>query len=144
MGTPLALGEQATTVYVDPHEITHPQREAVTAARVLGLKPNEVFRALETRDTHFVYIARKTSPKLASALARKKLAGFHFYGEERRSYPQGALASQVLGYAGIDNKGLSGLELELDPALTGRAGKPDGRSRSDRPPDRDPKRRARA
>ncbi len=122
MGTPLALGEQATTVYVDPHEITHPQREAVTAARVLGLKPNEVFRALETRDTHFVYIARKTSPKLASALARKKLAGFHFYGEERRSYPQGALASQVLGYAGIDNKGLSGLELELDPALTGAPG----------------------
>jgi cell division protein FtsI (penicillin-binding protein 3) len=122
MGTPLALGEQATTVYVDPHEITHPQREAVTAARVLGLKPNEVFRALETRDTHFVYIARKTSPKLASALARKKLAGFHFYREERRSYPQGALASQVLGYAGIDNKGLSGLELELDPALTGAPG----------------------
>jgi cell division protein FtsI (penicillin-binding protein 3)/stage V sporulation protein D (sporulation-specific penicillin-binding protein) len=122
MGAPLALGEQATTVYVDPHEITHPQREAVTAARVLGLKPNEVFRALETRDTHFVYIARKTSPKLASALARKKLAGFHFYGEERRSYPQGALASQVLGYAGIDNKGLSGLELELDPALTGAPG----------------------
>ena len=122
MGTPLALGEQATTVYVDPHEITHPQREAVIAARVLGLKPNDVFRALETRDTHFVYIARKTSPKLASALARKKLAGFHFYGEERRSYPQGALASQVLGYAGIDNKGLSGLELELDPALTGAPG----------------------
>jgi cell division protein FtsI (penicillin-binding protein 3) len=122
MGTPLALGEQATTVYVDPHEITHPQREAVIAARVLGLKPNNVFRALETRDTHFVYIARKTSPKLASALARKKLPGFHFYGEERRSYPQGALASQVLGFAGIDNKGLSGLELELDPALTGAPG----------------------
>jgi Cell division protein FtsI/penicillin-binding protein 2 len=122
MGTPLALGEQATTVYVDPHEITRPRAEADTAARVLGLKPKAVLSALKTPDTHFVYIARKASPKLASALARRKLPGFHFYGEERRSYPQGALASQALGYAGVDNKGLSGLELELDPQLTGTPG----------------------
>src|SRR5664279_442318 len=122
MGTPLALGEQATTVYADPHEVTHPRTEAVTAARVLGLKPKDVFAALATRDTHFAYVERKASPKLATVLARKKLPGLHFYGEERRSYPQGSLAAQVLGYAGIDNKGLSGLELELDPQLTGAAG----------------------
>jgi cell division protein FtsI (penicillin-binding protein 3) len=122
MGTPLALGEQATTVYVDPHEITHPRTEAAIAARVLGLKRSIVYAELRTRNTHFVYVARKASPKLASALARKKLPGFHYYGEERRSYPQGALASQVLGYAGVDNKGLSGLELELDKQLTGSPG----------------------
>jgi cell division protein FtsI (penicillin-binding protein 3) len=122
MGTPLALGEQATTVYADPHEVTRPQAEAITAARVLGLKPNDVFHALSTPKTHFAYVARKASPKRASALARKKLPGFHFYGEERRSYPQGAVAAQVLGYAGVDNKGLSGLELQLDPQLTGAAG----------------------
>ncbi|HEY8704718.1 MAG TPA: penicillin-binding protein 2 [Gaiellaceae bacterium] len=122
MGTPLALGEQATTVYVDPHEVTRPRAEAVTAARVLALKPEDVLRALGTRNTHFVYIARKASPKLASVLARKKLPGFHFYGEERRSYPQGSVAAQVLGYAGVDNKGLSGLEFQLDPQLTGAAG----------------------
>jgi len=122
MGTPLALGEQATTVYVDPHEITRPRAEAITAARVLALKPADVLRALGTRNTHFVYIARKASPKRASALARKRLPGFHFYGEERRSYPQGSVAAQVLGYAGVDNKGLSGLELQLDPQLTGAAG----------------------
>ena len=122
MGTPLALGEQATTVYVDPHEVTRPRAEAVTAARVLALKPDDVLRTLGTRNTHFVYVARKASPQLASALARKKLPGFHFYGEERRSYPQGSVAAQVLGYAGVDNKGLSGLELQLDPQLTGAAG----------------------
>src|SRR4051812_8450923 len=44
MGTPLALGEQATTVYVDPAEVTQPEREAVKAARVLGLEPNAVYR----------------------------------------------------------------------------------------------------
>jgi cell division protein FtsI (penicillin-binding protein 3)/stage V sporulation protein D (sporulation-specific penicillin-binding protein) len=122
MGTPLALGEQATTVYVDPHEIVRPQREAVTAARVLGLKATDVLRALTTRGTHFVYIARKASPRLATLLAQKKLPGFHFYGEERRTYPQGAVAAPVLGYAGVDNTGLSGLELQLNSQLTGHAG----------------------
>ena len=123
MGTPLALGEQATTVYVDPHEITRPRAEAVAAARVLGLKPNAVLHALTMPNTHFVYVARKASPQLATLLAAKKLPGFHFYGEERRSYPQGAVAAQVLGYAGVDNSGLSGLELQLNSDLTGAAGK---------------------
>ena len=122
MGTPLALGEQATTVYADPHEVTRARAEAATAARALGLKAKAVLGALTTRNTHFVYIARKASPKLASVLAEKKLPGFHYYGEERRSYPQGSVAAQVLGYAGVDNKGLAGLELQLDSQLTGASG----------------------
>ncbi len=123
LGTPLALGEQATTVYADPHEITKPRAEAVRAARVLGVKAVDVLRAVTTRGTHFSYVERKASPPRASALARLDLPGFHFYGEERRAYPQGAVAAQVLGYAGVDNKGLSGLELQLDPKLTGTAGR---------------------
>lgn len=90
---------------------------------MLGLKPNDVLRGLTTPKTHFVYIARKADPRLATLLAQKKLPGFHFYGEERRTYPQGAVASQVLGFAGVDNKGLAGLELQLDPQLTGTPGK---------------------
>jgi cell division protein FtsI/penicillin-binding protein 2 len=111
MGTPLALGEQATTVYADPHEVARPRTEAVVAARALGLTPNAVLRALSTPRTHFVYIERKAPPKLATLLAAKKLPGFHFYAEEQRSYPQGPVAAQVLGYAGVDNTGLAGLEL---------------------------------
>ena len=122
MGTPLALGEQATTVYADPHEVTRPRAEAAKVARILGLKPVDVLHALTVHGTHFAYIERKAPPKLASAAARLKLPGIHFYGEERRSYPQGAVAAQVLGYAGVDNKGLSGLELELDRQLTGAPG----------------------
>src|SRR3954447_21236610 len=61
MGSPLALGEQATTVFVDPHEITRPRVEAAAAARVLGLKTKDVLKALLTKDTHYVYVARKAS-----------------------------------------------------------------------------------
>jgi cell division protein FtsI/penicillin-binding protein 2 len=123
MGTPLALGEQATTVYADPTEVTHPTREAVKIARVLHLKPKAVYAALKARGTHFAYVQRKAPPAAASRLAAQKLPGLHFYGEERRVYPQRSVAAQVLGYAGLDNNGLAGLELELDNSLTGVPGK---------------------
>jgi cell division protein FtsI (penicillin-binding protein 3) len=122
MGVPLALGEQATTVYADPNEVTNPLRESLRIAPVLGLKANAVYRALRTKHTHFVYIARKADPTTATKLAKLKLPGLHFYGEERRTYPQKSVAAQVLGYAGLDNNGLAGLELELNPALTGTNG----------------------
>jgi cell division protein FtsI/penicillin-binding protein 2 len=119
VGTPLALGEQATTVYVDPSAVTHPDTEAVTAARILGLKRAAVLKALSTHGTHFAYVERKSPPDKASLLAKRNLPGFHFYGEERRTYPQSSVAAQVLGYAGVDNNGLAGLELELNSELTG-------------------------
>jgi len=122
MGAPLALGEQATTVFVDPHEVRSPRREAQVAARVLGLKPRDVLRALTVKGTHFSYVQRKAPPEKAARLARQKLLGFHFYGEERRTYPQRSVAAPVLGFAGVDNNGLSGLELQLNKELTGRPG----------------------
>lgn len=123
MGTPLAIGEQATTVYADPTEVVQPQRTAVAVARALGLKANDVYRELRKRNTQFVYIARKADAAKVTKLARRKLLGIHFYAEERRVYPQGSVAAQTLGYAGLDNKGLAGLELMFDRDLTGSAGK---------------------
>jgi cell division protein FtsI/penicillin-binding protein 2 len=123
VGTPLALGEQATTVYVDPYAVTHPRTEAVTAAHILGLKRGAVLKALSTRGTHFAYVERKAPADKATLLAKRNLPGFHFYGEERRVYPQDSVAAQVLGYAGVDNNGLAGLELELNSQLTGVPGR---------------------
>jgi cell division protein FtsI (penicillin-binding protein 3) len=123
MGTPLALGEQATTVHADPHEVTHPRSEAAIAARILGLEPGAVLRALTQRSTHFVYVDRKAPPERAAKLAQKNLPGFGFYGEEQRTYPQHSVAASVLGYAGVDNNGLAGLELGLNGVLAGVPGK---------------------
>jgi cell division protein FtsI/penicillin-binding protein 2 len=123
LGTPLALGEQATTVYADPHEVRNPTREAVAAARALGLKPLPIYRALLQHSLAFVYIERKAPHDKAAKLAKLKLPGFHFYAEEKRIYPQGTVAAPVLGYAGIDNVGLAGLELELNKQLTGAPGR---------------------
>ncbi|HSX23102.1 MAG TPA: penicillin-binding protein 2 [Gaiellaceae bacterium] len=123
LGTPLALGEQATTVYADPHQVRNPTHEAVVAARVLGIKPVPIYNALMNRSLAFVYIERKAPHEKAAKLAKLNLSGFHFYAEEKRIYPQGQVAAPVLGFAGVDNVGLAGLELGLNKQLTGVPGK---------------------
>ena len=122
-GVQLAIGEQATTVYADPRLVRDPRHEAEIAAGILHLDPSQLTAVLADRAHGFVYVARKADPALAAKLERKHLPGLGFYPEERRFYPQGALASQVLGYAGVDNHGLAGLELSLDKALAGRPGR---------------------
>jgi cell division protein FtsI (penicillin-binding protein 3) len=122
-GVQLAIGEQATTVYADPRRVTDPRSEAEVVAKSLRLAQDQVYSALADRTRGFVYVARKADPALAAKLARKGLPGIGFYPEERRFYPQFNLASQVLGYAGVDNHGLAGLELSLDQQLAGRPGR---------------------
>ncbi|MBA3717202.1 MAG: penicillin-binding protein 2 [Actinobacteria bacterium] len=122
-GLQLAIGEQATTVYADPRQVTEPEVVARAVGRELSLDPDEIYRTIADRSKGFVYVARQADPKAAARLQRLHLAGLGFYGEERRVYPQGRVGASLLGYAGVDNRGLAGLELQLDGLLAGRAGK---------------------
>ena len=122
LGTPLAIGEQATDVVADPLQISDPRQEARVAAKVLGLPVRQVYSKLADRSRQFVYVERKAAPKLAAALSKRGLTGFTFTSDERRVYPQKTVAAAVLGYAGTDNTGLAGLELELNKELSGKPG----------------------
>lgn len=121
-GEPLAIGEQATTVYADPRHVVAPMKAAVRVAGALGLDADELYPSLRNPAKRFVFVQRKADPVKAKALERLGVAGIGFYPEERRSYPQGNVASHVLGYAGTDNEGLDGLERSLDKTLAGRSG----------------------
>ena len=121
-GEPLAIGEQAITVYADPRRIRDPRRVAAVVAQELGIEADEVYRRIADRSKGFVYVQRKADPGLARKLEARGLVGLGFYGEERRTYPQGGVAAHVLGYAGVDNDGLDGLERALDDRLRGRDG----------------------
>jgi cell division protein FtsI (penicillin-binding protein 3) len=123
LGTPLAIGEPATDVIADPMQISDPRGEAQIAARVLGIPVRPLYKALADRTRGFVYVERKAPPARASALQKRGLTGFTFESDERRVYPQGTVAAPVLGYAGIDNTGLAGLEYELNKELSGRPGR---------------------
>jgi cell division protein FtsI (penicillin-binding protein 3) len=121
-GVELAIGETTTTVYANPREVRRPRAVALAAARVLERDPDELYALLADRTRGFVYVQRKADPERAAQLSRLGLAGLGFYPEEKRAYPQRSVAAHVLGYAGVDNRGLSGIERALDPILAGRPG----------------------
>ena len=122
-GVPLALGEQATTVYADPTQIRDARIVALAAEKALGLDAETIFPQLKDKSRAFVYLKRKADAAKAERLRTRELPGVGFYTEERRRYPQGTVGAQVLGFAGQDNRGLAGIELQLDDVLRGRPGR---------------------
>jgi cell division protein FtsI (penicillin-binding protein 3) len=121
-GLELAIGSPAITVYANPRQIRDPRAVAVAAGQTLGLDPDKLYPLLADRSHGFVYVERQADADKAQALQRRNIVGLGFYPEEKRIYPQQRVGSSVVGYAGVDNKGLSGLELALDRDLTGRRG----------------------
>jgi len=119
-GEPLAIGEQATTVYANPRQVDRPRDLTLAAGKALGVEPGIVYPQLVDRSRGFVYVARKADPLKAEELEKLGFAGLGFYPEELRTYPQGPVAAQVLGFAGLDNRGLEGLERSLEKVLAGR------------------------
>jgi cell division protein FtsI/penicillin-binding protein 2 len=75
-----------------------------------------------SRDKSFVWLARKISPQQCAAVKLLKAKGLDFIKESKRCYPNGYLASHALGFAGLDNAGLEGLELYYNKYLKGEAG----------------------
>ena len=122
-GVQLAIGEQMTTVYADPRQVTQPREIAVAAKRLFGVDANALYPELVDNHRQFVYVQRFADPKAAAAFLKKGFTGIASYPEERRIYPQDSVAAQVVGYAGTDNQGLGGLEVQYNKTLAGRPGK---------------------
>ncbi len=121
-GEPLAIGRMATTVYANPRQVTNARDLTLVAGKQLGIDPSVLYPTLVDRSKGFVYVARKADPRKAKILQALDFAGLGFYPEELRFYPQGPVAAQILGYAGLDNKGLEGLERSLEGTLAGQPG----------------------
>ena len=114
----LAASIPAPSVYVAPREVKQPE---ITARRIVGIFPSLSEGRLKrqlTSSAPFVWLARQVSPEKASALQALNLPGIHIKRETRRIYPLGFLAGSTIGYAGIDEQGLGGLEHQYDSVLS--------------------------
>jgi stage V sporulation protein D (sporulation-specific penicillin-binding protein) len=120
-GNELAISASADTVVAIPAQIEDAQATAKQLASVLSMSEADVYEAI-TRKKAAVYVARKIDPAVAAQVRAMALPGITFTEESRRYYPYGNLASQVLGFAGIDSQGLYGLELQYDEYLRGKKG----------------------
>ncbi|MCB2185972.1 MAG: PASTA domain-containing protein [Deltaproteobacteria bacterium] len=126
----LAVSLDTDSVYARPRAITEPKKMGVILARALDLPARQVVERLTT-DKGFVWLARRLSPDKARNIqelqATAREAGDKSYQavglvrEPKRFYPNTYLASQVLGFSGLDARGLEGLELGYDRTLRGEA-----------------------
>ena len=82
----------------------------------------ELYSHLLDHKSHFLYVQRFADPKLATMFIKKGFAGVNSYPEEKRAYPGNGVAAPVIGYAGTDDTGLGGLELQYNSRLQGHAG----------------------
>lgn len=118
---PMALSVEARNVYADPRFVVDPDAAAAAIAPVLGLRVASVRRSL-TAPGSFAYVARQVDLSAAQRLEAMELPGIGFLPVPKRSYPDGPLAAQVLGYVGIDGDGLAGLEYQYQAVLEGTPG----------------------
>jgi cell division protein FtsI (penicillin-binding protein 3) len=121
-GQPLAVTVDAKTIYAVPGEVVDATATASALARVLGGSGKDYLSRLH-RSGSFVYVERKVDLARAAAVEKLKLPGIMQIDDSRRSYPSGTLACQVLGFVGVDDNGLAGIEKQYDSTLAGTAGR---------------------
>jgi cell division protein FtsI (penicillin-binding protein 3) len=116
-GVLLATTLASPSLFANPKQILD-AREATK--KLIGVLPDlseaEVLAKL-TSDRSFVWLKRHLTPRQQFEVNRLGVPGFAFEREERRVYPDGNLVAHVLGYSGIDNKGLAGIERGFDDIL---------------------------
>jgi len=124
-GRPLAVSVDAESLYAVPQDVTDPRATAAALARALSLDAagrREVLAKLQ-KSRAFVWIQRKVDPSTARRVRDLQLEGIGFLAEHRRYYPQRELGAHVLGYVGLDNTGMSGVEYAFEKEIRGRAAK---------------------
>ncbi len=124
-GRVLAYSVDADTVMATPREVVDPAVTARQLCDVLKCEDAQQER-IETRlgeDRGFAYVQRHVSVAAARRIKELDLEGIGIIKESRRFYPHKELGAHLLGYVGIDNGGLAGLESSFDEEIRGRSGR---------------------
>jgi len=125
-GRLLAYSVDADTIYAVPGEISDARATAASLCRALEGCDRKEQAAMAERlardERDFVYVKRRVTPGEAQRVAKLELKGVGFSKESKRFYPNRELAAHVIGYAGLDNIGLGGIEATYDKVVRGREG----------------------
>ena len=124
----LAMTVLVDSIYADPSQIDDKQAAARTLAPLVHIDPadgqtaqNEIAARLNAGH-NFAWVARRVTPQVAAAVKALNMKGIFFQKEFQRFYPDNEIAAQVLGYVGVDDNGLGGLEEKFDSGLHGTPG----------------------
>lgn len=122
-GIPLATNVSAPTVYIIPRQIEDPVEAAKKLASALNVSEEKAYRYItKNSSSERIPEGRKISNEKANEIRKLGLKGVYIAEDSKRHYPFGSYLSHVLGFTGIDNQGLMGLELFYDQKLKGEEG----------------------
>lgn len=123
-GVVLADNLTTTSLVLVPNQIKDKKDTTNKLAQILNVSYDEMYKHVNKK-TSIERVhpeGRRLSYEIADKISNLKLPGVYLVKESKRYYPYGNLLSHTLGYVGIDNQGLSGLELQYDKYLTGESG----------------------
>src|SRR5436190_13071881 len=121
-GRELAVSEDAADVIATPYQVKDPARASRRLGPLLQIPDAQILRALADRSSGFAYLARQVDLATADKVRKLGIGGISTVPSQRRIYPEGKLAAQVIGTVGIDDQGLTGLEAGDNDLLGGANG----------------------
>lgn len=120
--TPIVLNETLYTVFADPKYIKHPDVIAKDLQPIIGGNAADIAKQLSQANTRYVVLSKRLSKEQKQKIDALDYLGIGTREESYRTYPQGQLASQVLGFVNSEGQGQYGLEQYLDAKLRGKPG----------------------
>jgi cell division protein FtsI (penicillin-binding protein 3) len=121
-GNELAVSEDAADIVATPYQVRALNRTASKLAPLLHQSPAAIVHAVRSGSSGFAYIAHQVPLPVATRIRKLQLPGISTQPSARRIYPEGDLASQVIGTVGSDQQGLTGLEAADNSLLAGSNG----------------------
>jgi cell division protein FtsI (penicillin-binding protein 3) len=121
-GRELALNLDLESLYCDPQNLNADNEDLRKLASAVSKEPKVILSKIP-EEGRFAWIARKLTPDAAEKIRALNIEGLGFIAESKRFYPKGELASHILGFVGVDNQALEGVELKFDKDLKTTGGK---------------------
>src|SRR5258708_3327624 len=120
-GNELAMTVNVDSVFAVPSEVPDVHGTATLLARILRSDAGDLENHMRASRA-FAWVARKIDGETSNRIRSLNLKGIYFQKESKRFYPKRELAAQVLGYVGLDDEGLGGVEREFESRLKGKPG----------------------
>lgn len=129
-GRILAISAGVDTIYISPAEIERGHEDAEAIAKglseILGVDYETILKRAQNTKSWYEVVARKVEPEVSEKVREFKAeggySGIKIEADTKRYYPNGSLASHVIGFVGLENKGLGGIEARYDSLLSGKKG----------------------
>lgn len=116
---PLAISIRTPSLFVNPKQFKPTYTDLLNIGRILNMSVNQIKRATDHPTRYFAWLKRKVNPTAAAKVKELNIRGLFEVMEPARFYPSGSSAANLLGYVGIDDHGLMGLERQYDKLLGG-------------------------